>query len=307
MAAKANITGQGQFETITAREVDFVTRFARNWDALTEILGIMRPVRKTAGTRLVSYEAEMDGALAGGEVAEGDEIPFTKFAVKEVSYDDVTVNKYAKSVSIEAVQKYGADIAIQKTDDQFLVELQSKVLGDFYTFLKTGTLRGTQTTWQKALAIAKGAVLDKFASINRTVTDVVGFANIMDLYTYLGTADVTVQTAFGLQYVQNFLGYSTLFLLPDKYIASGTVIAVPVENIDLYYIDPADSDFAAMGLQYTVEGETNLMGFHVEGDYSRATGDCYALMGMKLWAEYLDGIAVVTVGASDTVPAVAEG
>lgn len=307
MAAKANITGQGQFETITAREVDFVTRFARNWDALTEILGIMRPIRKTAGTRLVSYEAEMDGALAGGEVAEGDEIPFTKFAVKEVSYDDVTVNKYAKSVSIEAVQKYGADIAIQKTDDQFLVELQSKVLGDFYTFLKTGTLRGTQTTWQKALAIAKGAVLDKFASINRTVTDVVGFANIMDLYTYLGTAEVTVQTAFGLQYVQNFLGYSTLFLLPDKYIPSGTVIAVPVENIDLYYIDPADSDFAAMGLQYTVEGETNLMGFHVEGDYSRATGDCYALMGMKLWAEYLDGIAVVTVGASDTVPAVAEG
>lgn len=307
MAAKANITGQGQFETITAREVDFVTRFARNWDALTEILGIMRPIRKTAGTRLVSYEAEMDGALAGGEVAEGDEIPFTKFAVKEVSYDDVTVNKYAKSVSIEAVQKYGADIAIQKTDDQFLVELQSKVLGDFYTFLKTGTLRGTQTTWQKALAIAKGAVLDKFASINRTVTDVVGFANIMDLYTYLGTAEVTVQTAFGLQYVKDFLGYSTLFLLPDKYIPSGTVIAVPVENIDLYYIDPADSDFAAMGLQYTVEGETNLMGFHVEGDYSRATGDCYALMGMKLWAEYLDGIAVVTVGASDTVPAVAEG
>jgi hypothetical protein len=307
MAAKANITGQGQFATITAREVDFVTRFTRNWDALSEILGIMRPIRKTAGTRLVSYEAKMDGTLAGGEVAEGEEIPFTKFDVEEVSYGDVTVNKYAKSVTIEAVQKYGADIAVQKTDEQFLVELQSKVLGDFYTFLKTGTLRGTQTTWQKALAIAKGAVLDKFASINRTVTDVVGFANIMDLYTYLGTAEVTVQTAFGLQYVKDFLGYSTLFLLPDKYIPSGTVIAVPVENIDLYYIDPADSDFAKMGLQYTVEGETNLMGFHVEGDYSRATGDCYALMGMKLWAEYLDGIAVVTVGSSDTVPAVTAG
>ena len=307
MAAKANITGQGQFATITAREVDFVTRFARNWDALTEIFGIMRPIRKAAGTRLVSYEAEMDGTLAGGEVAEGEEIPFTKFTVKEVSYGDITVNKYAKSVTIEAVQKYGADIAIQKTDDQFLVELQSKVLGDFYTFLKTGTLRGTQTTWQKALSIAKGAVLDKFASINRAVTDVVGFANIMDLYTYLGTSEVTVQTAFGLQYVKDFLGYSTLFLLPEKYVPSGTVIAVPVENIDLYYIDPADSDFAKMGLQYTVEGETNLIGFHVEGDYSRATGDCYALMGMKLWAEYLDGIAIVTVGASDAVPDVTAG
>lgn len=307
MAAKANITGTSQFSTITAREVDFVTRFTRNWDALTKILGIMRPIRKTAGTRLVSYEAEMDGTLAGGTVAEGDEIPFTKFTVKEVTYGDIDISKYAKSVTVEAVQKYGADIAVEKTDDQFLVELQSKVLGDFYTFLKTGTLKGTQTTWQKALAIAKGAVLDKFASINRTVTDVVGFANIMDLYTYLGTADITVQTAFGLQYVENFLGYSTLFLLPEKYIPSKTVIAIPVENIDLYYIDPADSDFAKMGLQYTVEGETNLIGFHVEGDYSRATGDCYALMGMKLWAEYLDGIAVVTVGTSDTVPAVTAG
>lgn len=307
MAAKTNTTGTTQFSTVTAREVDFVTRFAHNWQNLTDILGIMKPIQKAAGTRLVSYEAEMDGTLAGGTVAEGDEIPFTRFTVKEVAHDDIEIAKYAKSVTVEAVQKYGADIAIEKTDEQFLVELQAKVLGDFYAFLKTGTLRGTQTTWQKALAIAKGAVLDKFSTMNRSVTDVVGFANIMDLYSYLGAADVTIQTAFGLQYVQNFMGYSTLFLLPDKYIATGTVIAVPVENIDLYYIDPADSDFAKMGLQYTVEGDTNLIGFHVEGDYSRATGDCYALMGMKLWAEYLDGIAVVTVGASDTVPAVAEG
>ena len=52
-----------------------------------------------------------------------------------------------------------------------------------------------------------------------------------------------------------------------------------------------------MGLSYTVQGETNLIGVHVEGDYKRATGDMYALMGMKLWAEYLDGIAVYTVSA----------
>ena len=27
-------------------------------------------------------------------------------------------------------------------------------------------------------------------------------------------------------------------------------------------------------------------------------------MGMKLWAEYLDGIAIVTVGSSNTTPTV---
>ena len=65
-----------------------------------------------------------------------------------------------------------------------------------------------------------------------------------DFYDYLGDAAVTVQTQFGLTYIQNFMGYSTLFLLSDPDIAQGTVIAVPVENIDLYYVDPGDSDFA---------------------------------------------------------------
>lgn len=305
MPALNNLTTQAQI-TVTTREVDFVTRFSKNWDTLRTIIGITRPIRKTPGTKLVSYEAEMDGELQGGTtVAEGDVIPFTKFKVKEVAHGDIEVAKYAKSVSIEAVQKYGAEIAVEKTDDQFLVELQNKTLNDFYTFLKTGTLKGSQTTWQKALAIAKGAVVNKFAAMNRTVTEVVGFANIMDLYSYVGAADITVQTDFGLQYIQNFLGYKTLFLLPAEYIQEKTVIALPVENIDLYYVDPSDSDFAKMGLQYTVDGETNLIGFHVEGDYTRATGNSFAIMGMKLWAEYLDGIAVVTVGATDKNPEVA--
>ncbi len=297
MAAKNNVTTTGQFST-SVREVDFVTRFADNWDALRNIMGIMRPIRKAPGTKLVSYKASVDGTLQGGtSVAEGDEIPFTKMKVEPVSYADIEVAKYAKSVTLESVAKYGADVAVEKTDDAFLVALQNKILGEFYTFLGTGTLTLSETTWQRALAMAKGKVLDKFAGMDKDVTEIVGFANILDAYDYLGDKEITVQTVFGLNYVENFLGYRTLFLLPDKYIAQGTVIALPVENIDLYYVDPGDSDFAKLGLNYTVKGETNLIGVHVEGDYSRATGDMYAIMGMKLWAEYLDGIAVATVGA----------
>lgn len=297
MAAKNNVTTTGQFST-SVREVDFVTRFADNWDALRNIMGIMRPIRKAPGTKLVSYKASVDGTLQGGtSVAEGDEIPFTKMKVEPVSYADIEVAKYAKSVTLESVAKYGADVAVEKTDDAFLVALQNKILGEFYTFLGTGTLTLSETTWQRALAMAKGKVLDKFAGMDKDVTEIVGFANILDAYDYLGDKEVTVQTVFGLNYVENFLGYRTLFLLPDKYIAQGTVIALPVENIDLYYVDPGDSDFAKLGLNYTVKGETNLIGVHVEGDYSRATGDMYAIMGMKLWAEYLNGIAVATVGA----------
>jgi hypothetical protein len=155
----------------------------------------------------------------------------------------------------------------------------------------------TVATWQDALAKAQGLVLNKFASMQKDVTAVVGFANILDAYDYLGAADITVQTRFGLTYIQDFLGYSTLFLLPASFIARGTVIATPVENIDLYYIDPGDSEFARLGLDYTVQGETNLIGFHAQGNYGTAVGESFALMGMALWAEYLNGIAKITVNA----------
>lgn len=283
------------YTSVTAREMDFVTRFGDNWDALRNILGIMRPIRKTPGTSLVSYTAEI--ALESGAVEPGEVIPYSKATITQAAKADLTIEKYAKAVPIEDVNKYGAEIAVEKSDDAFLTKLQNVVLTKFYTFLKTGTLTKTATTWQDALAKAQGEVLNKFATIQKDVTAVVGFANILDAYDYLGTADITVQTQFGLTYIKDFLGYSTLFLLPATQIDRNMVIATPVENIDLYYIDPGDSEFARLGLNYTTQGETNLIGFHAQGNYSTAVGESYALMGMALWAEYLDGIAKITVSA----------
>ena len=286
------------YTSVTAREVDFVTRFNDNWEALRNIMGIMRPIRKTPGTQLISYTADV--TLEDGSVGAGEVIPYSKTTITQAAKADITIEKYAKAVPIEDVDKYGAEIAIEKSDDAFLTKLQNVVLGDFYTFLNTGSLTGTATTWQAALAKAQGEVLNKFAGIAKDVTSVVGFANILDAYDYLGAADITVQTQFGINYIQNFMGYSTLFLLPatvsgNTAIARNKVIATPVENIDLYYADPSDSEFARLGLNYTTQGETNLIGFHAQGNYSTAVGETYAIMGMKLWAEYLDGIAVITV------------
>lgn len=287
---------------VTAREVDFVTRFADNWDALRNIMGIMRPIRKAPGTQLISYTADV--ALESGSVGPGNVIPYSKATITQATKADLSIKKYAKAVPIEDVDKYGAEIAVEKSDDAFLTKLQNVVLGDFYTFLNTGTLTGTASTWQAALAKAQGEVLNKFAGMAKDVTSVVGFANILDAYDYLGAADITVQTQFGLNYIQNFMGYSTLFLLPATIsttipgVARNKVLATPVENIDLYYIDPGDSEYARLGLNYTVRGETNLIGFHAQGNYNTAVGETYAIMGMKLWAEYLDGIANITVSAS---------
>lgn len=283
------------YTSVTAREMDFVNRFGDNWEALRNILGIMRPIRKTPGTSLVSYTADV--TLESGAVEPGEVIPYSKATITQAAKADLTIEKYAKAVPIEDVNKYGAEIAVEKSDDAFLTKLQNVVLTKFYTFLKTGTLTKTATTWQDALAKAQGEVLNKFATMQKDVTAVVGFANILDAYDYLGAADITVQTQFGLTYIKDFLGYSTLFLLPSTQIDRNMVIATPVENIDLYYIDPGDSEFARLGLNYTTQGETNLIGFHAQGNYSTAVGESYALMGMALWAEYLDGIAKITVSA----------
>lgn len=279
---------------VTPREIDFVSRFSNNWAALRNILGIMRPIRKAPGTQLISYTATV--ALAEGSVPAGAVIPYSKATIEQAAKGDLTIEKYAKAVPIEDVAKYGAEVAIQKSDDAFLYELQSNVLTRFYTFLNTGSLAVSAATFQDALAKAKGAVLNKFNTMRKTVTEVVGFANVLDFYDYLGAADISVQTQFGMTYIQNFMGYSTLFLLSEPDIARNKVIAVPVENIDLYYIDPGDSEFARLGLNYAVDGETNLIGFHAEGNYTTAVGETFAIMGMTLWAEYLDGIAIATVG-----------
>lgn len=292
-AAKDGLTKEADI-TIHAREVDFVTRFAQNWEALREILGIMNPIEKAPGTQLVSYKAEMKGSLQGGSsVGEGEEIPYTEFTVKPVTYGDVTLEKYAKAVSIEAVTKFGAKVAVQRTDEAFLNELQGVVMDRFYDFLATGTLTDTATSFQAAVAKSIGLVKDKFKKMHRNVTGVVTWVNTLDAYDYLGAANLTVQTSFGIDYVENFMGAQTLILSSE--IARGVVISTPVDNIDLYYVNPSNADFQELGLVFTTDGETNLIGFHANGNYSTAVGESFALMGMTLWAEYIDGISVVEV------------
>ena len=293
--AKANLITTADIQ-VTAREIDFVSRFERTWQHLRDILGIMRPVKKTPGAVLKSKYAE--GTLESGNVAEGEEIPYSKFTVKEKPYAEMTIEKYAKGVSIEAIKDHGYDNAVQMTDDEFLFQLQTDVTGRFYTYLNTGELKSTESTWQMALAMAKGRVENKFKQMHRNATGIVGFVNILDVYKYLGAAEITIQNQFGFQYIKDFMGYNTVFLLSDEEIPEGTVIATPVENIVLYYVDPADSDFVRAGLQYrTSNGETNLIGVHAQGNYHTAVSELFAIMGLTLFAEYIDAIAVITVGA----------
>lgn len=290
MPANVNLITQADIQ-VAARELDFVTSFARNWQALQDVMGITRPIRKMPGTVLKSKYAE--GTLQSGSVAEGDLIPRSKFTVKEKTYKEIELRKYSKEVSIEAVQKHGYDVAVGMTDEEFLVELQNLVMDDFYGYLKTGSMTFEEKTFQMAFAMALGKVKDKFKGMKRSVTGIAVFVNTLDVYAYLGSSEITIQNAFGMEYIENFLGAKIVFLSSE--IERGKLIATPVNNIISYYVSPEDSDFQRMGLTYRTDGVTNLVGFHAEGDYDRATGVSYALMGFVLFAEYLDAIAVVTI------------
>lgn len=301
MAAKENLIMSADIQ-VTAREIDFVTRFERNWEHLREILGIMRPIKKQPGAVLKSKYAE--GTLESGKVGEGEEIPYSKFTVKEKDYAEMTIEKYAKAVSIEAIKDHGYENAVQMTDDEFLFQLQTDVTSRFYTYLNTGTLISNEKSFKMALAMAKGRVVNKFKQMHRNATGVVGFVNVLDVYEYLGDAEITVQNQFGFQYVKDFMGFNTIFLLAEGEIARGKVIATPVENIVMYYVDPNESDFAKAGLVYTTgSGETNLIGFHTQGNYNTAVSEAFAIMGFVLFAEYIDAIAVISFGTASAASA----
>lgn len=294
MAALENMTGTAQI-SVSVKEIDFATRFNANWDALREILGIMRPVRKAPGTKLVASKATV--TLQDGNVPEGDEVPLSQAKVVPVVYEDIDLRKHRKAVSAEAVSKYGAAIAVQKTDDAFLNELQGEIMDEFYAFVQTGTLTGSEATFQMAVAMAVGRAKNKFKTLRLNYNNIVAFVNDLDVARYLGGAQITVQTQNGIEYLKDFLGAQTVIVTAE--VPEGKVIATAADNIVLYYNDPADGDYEELGLNYyTGNGETNLIGVHKEGNYGRVLGETHVLLGIKLFAEYIDAIAVITIEAA---------
>lgn len=294
-AAPNNMTGQAQIQ-VRAREIDFVTSFGKNMQALLDVMGITRMIKKQNGT--VLKVKKVSGTLQSGDVAEGDEIPLSQYKVEEKDFDTIKIEKYRKGVSLEAIAEKGYDAAVDQTDAEFKADLQNQILDKFYTQLKMGSLVGHESTWQMAIAMAIGRVKDKFEKMKRTATGTAVWVNTLDVYKYVGAAEISTQTAFGMNYIKNFLGADICFI--SSQIPENTVIATPLNNLVAYYVDPADSEFVRAGLAYTVDSETGFIGFHAQGTYERAISDMFAIMGVRLFAEYLDAIAYIAVGSSDT-------
>lgn len=286
MAADANLIKKS--DLARAREIDFTLQFTENVKKLMEALGVTRKVAKQAGTVLKTYKAT--GTLENGEVAEGDTIPLSKYQTKAISYKEITLKKWRKATSAEAIIERGYEQAVDMTTERMLKDVQKGIRTDFFTFIATGTGSATGTTFQSALAQAWGQLQVKFEDDE---IEAVYFMNPLDVADYLATADITMQTAFGMNYIGNFLGLGTVFF--NSSVPKGKIYATAKENLVLYYVpvNGADLDEA---FNFTSD-ETGYIGIHEEPDYTNMTASDTVVNGMALFAERLDGIIVATISA----------
>ena len=286
MAAETNLIKNADLARV--REVEFVTMFGGSLKKLTEALGVTRKVAKQAGATLKAYKAT--GTLENGNVAEGETIPLSHYKTEPVTIAEITLKKWRKATSAEAIIEKGYDQAVTATTDKMLSDVQKSIRTDFFTFLATGTGTASGSTFQAALANAWGQLQVLFED---DTIDSVYFMNPLDVADYLGTAQITMQTAFGLSYVENFMGLGTVFF--NASVPQGKIYATAKENIVLYYVPVNGADLNE-AFSFTAD-ETGLIGIHEVPDYTNMTASDTVINGMVLFAERLDGVVVSSIAA----------
>lgn len=275
------------------RELDFAILFGENVQNLIKMLGITRKIPVTAGTVLKVLKTT--GTLESGAVPEGEIIPLSQYATTWTAVGEAKLNKWRKATTAEAILKGGFDQAVNETDKKMIMDIQKSIRSQFVTFLGTGTGTASGTGLQAALAAAWGQLQVKFEDDD---VETVYFVNPLDVADYLGKANITVQTAFGFSYVENFLGLGTVIMTGG--ITQGTFYATAKENIVFYYIDANGADGLGDAFDFTTDPETGLVGIHEDSNYTRLQSETVAIAGIDIFAEQPDGVIVGTINAAST-------
>lgn len=272
--------------------IDFVNMFSKNMNQLTELLGITRKIEKVPGQTIKTYK--VTGTLEDGTVAEGEEIPLSKYKTEVAEIFELELKKYRKQTTYEAINDKGYEQAVEDTDSKMKFDIQSIIRNGFFTFLKsgTGTATATATGIQGALAAAWGK--NQVYWEDYETDGFLYFVNPLDIADYLGSKDITVQTSFGMTYIENFLGLYDVVAYSG--IEQGKVITTAKHNIILYYSNPTNSEIAK-AFDFVTDN-TGLIGIHRDVEYKTLTTDTIAVTGSKLFAELLDGIVKVDIKAA---------
>ena len=293
MAAENNLIKKA--DLAKAREVDFVYRFTDSIKKLVEALGVTRTIPKAAGTYLKAYKAT--GTLQDGMVAEGDVIPLSHYKTVPVTFGEIPFKKWRKATSAEAIIEKGYDQAVTMTTDEMLKDAQKGIKKYFFNFLASGTGLAAGATFQATLAAIWGQLQVLYED---TEIAAVYFMNPLDVADYLGTASVTVQTAFGMSYIENFLGLGTVIL--NSNIPKGKIYGTAKENLILYYVPVNGADLNEV-FEFTSD-ELGYIGIHEVPDYSKMTAEDTVVSGIVLFAERIDGVVVGEIGVSSVTPTI---
>lgn len=287
MAAESNTIMQADLARV--RVTDFNLQFTGNLNKLTEALGVTRKIAVQEGATLKMLK--VTGTLQSGTVAEGELIPLSKYTTEEVPVGEVKLNKWRKGTTAEAILKGGYDQAVGATTDKMVKDIQKTIRGDLFNFMKTGTGTATGATLQAALANGWGKLAVLFED---DAVETVFFLNPMDVADYLGTAQVEMQTLFGMNYIKNFLGLGDVFL--NNNVQKGKYYATAKENIVLYYVNVGAGDIkSAFGL---TTDETGYIGINEYADKDTARVIDLVMSGVTFFPERKDGIVVGTIAGA---------
>ena len=257
---------------------------------LAEALGIQDVQPLAEGTTIKIYKTEK--ANTPEQVGEGEVVALTKITRKLHQTIVVTLEKFRKTTTAEAIARSGFSKSVNDTDDKLISEIGIGIKKAFFTMLKTGT--GTATAGanlQAACAQLWGALQAGFED-GEVEGQTVFFVNPLDAANYLASAAITVQTAFGLTYVKNFLGMGTLII--SKEVAQGAPIATVSDNLKCACVGSGSEVGDVFGYIFD---ETGLIGMNHTVASDRVSIDTNVLAGVKFYAEDLGKVYKGSIGA----------
>lgn len=282
-------------DTVEALNIEFVNRFAGEANQLNKVFGIATPEVRPAGTTLYQYkvtgalnDAATDDSSSGIAYVEGDEVALSHYKVEKEPVGTLEFRPYRKLTTFAAIQKGGIENAIMREDNKMMADIRNALVSQFFGANGIMTTTGvtpvdskyTINNLQAALAYVDATLEDALETNRDSADRLIHFVNPFDIAGYLAKASVSTQTAFGMTYLESFLGVQNI-VVTNK-VAAGKVRVTPVENIRMYGIDFGTA--AQAGLGYTTS-ENGLIGVNHETDYSRVSVATNVLVGMTLMIE----------------------
>lgn len=268
-----------------AQNINFVAKFTTDLHNLMNVLGKTQVQVMAPGTAYKIYKSS--GTLSASAVAAKAEIPDSGYAMGEPTVVALTYSKYRNLTSIEDIGSKGYEVAVGGSNTAMLKDVQKGIRTSIFTAIATGTGTATAATFQAKVAKAAAYISKKFEDEACTP---VFFANPDDVYDYLGAHSITVESNFGLSYLENFMGIGNVVI--DSNVAAGTVIGTATENLDLV----AASIGEIPGLDMYTD-ESGIIAVHNGATYSKASLETVTYSGVGVQPVYLDRIVKVTTAA----------